>query len=58
MMEMQKLVESGAQMDWGSDDDDEPEDLPMEQAQTDLAAAVLERDLETIAEYIVHLKED
>ena len=28
MMEMQKLIDSGVQMDWDSDDDDEPDDLP------------------------------
>ena len=33
-------------------------DLPMEHAQSGITAAVLEQDLETIAEYIVHLRED
>ena len=28
MDEMQKLIANGAQVDWDSDDDDEPEDLP------------------------------
>ena len=44
------MTEAGADMD--------ETDLPMEHAQSGISAAVLEQDLETIAEYIVHLRED